>query len=118
MAVVIMPCEIAPVGIVLSTTACWRFSSCALCLSVFFTSTLTCIMATVLKMRFAALSSVFTLSLHHRAPGFFPGSGDEAFVGTGRGLGFTKNVVLPRGTDDAAFLAAFEAALVGGVGGV
>jgi histone deacetylase 8 len=60
---------------------------------------------------FAALSSVFTLSLHHRAPGFFPGSGDEAFVGTGRGLGFTKNVVLPRGTDDAAFLAAFEAAL-------
>jgi acetoin utilization deacetylase AcuC-like enzyme len=60
---------------------------------------------------FSALSSVYTLSLHHRAPGFFPGSGDERFVGTGRGVGFTKNVVLPRGADDAAFRAAFEAAL-------
>lgn len=60
---------------------------------------------------FSALNSVFTLSLHHRAPGFFPGSGDESFVGTGRGVGFTKNVVLPHGTNDAAFLVAFQSAL-------
>ena len=49
------------------------------------------------------------LSLH-RAP-FYPGTGDADETGTGRGLGWTRNVPLPLGVSRADYLAAFNSTL-------
>ena len=49
------------------------------------------------------------LSLH-RSP-FYPGTGDADETGTGRGLGWTKNVPLPLGVPRADYLAVFASAL-------
>ena len=46
----------------------------------------------------------------HRFP-FYPGTGRAGETGTGRGLGFTKNLPLPYGTAPADYHAAFEASL-------
>ena len=55
-------------------------------------------------------SDVFFASLHQWP--LYPGTGAAAERGAGRGLGFTRNVPLPLGTDDAAYLAAFDAAVL------
>lgn len=49
---------------------------------------------------------VFYASIH-RFP-FYPGTGAENEIGTGRGTGFTRNVALSGGQGDAAYLDAFE----------
>ena len=46
----------------------------------------------------------------HRHP-FYPGTGLKNETGTGKGLGFTKNVPLPFGTSRADYLAAFRASV-------
>jgi histone deacetylase 8 len=57
---------------------------------------------------FYSAASVFTLSLHCFAPGFYPGSGDAGSIGAGRGRNYCANVPLPRQTDDRTFYAAFR----------
>jgi acetoin utilization deacetylase AcuC-like enzyme len=47
----------------------------------------------------------------HRFP-FYPGTGAENEIGTGKGRGFTKNIPLRAGEGDAAFLRATEDAIV------
>jgi acetoin utilization deacetylase AcuC-like enzyme len=53
--------------------------------------------------------SVYYLSLH-QAP-WYPGTGTASERGTGGGAGTTRNVPVPAGTDGAAFLSTFRAAL-------
>jgi len=55
-------------------------------------------------------SDVFFASLHQWP--LYPGTGAANERGADAGLGFTLNVPLPPGTDDAAFLAAFDAAVL------
>jgi len=57
---------------------------------------------------FASSDRVLTLSLHHHARGFFPGSGAASEVGIGRGKHHDVNVALRRGVSDATFTALFE----------
>lgn len=59
---------------------------------------------------FECSNSVFTLSLHCLAAGFFPGTGRASEQGSGRGLGYCGNVGLPIGTRDAVFETAFATA--------
>ena len=47
----------------------------------------------------------------HQWP-LYPGTGGAGERGSGPGLGFTRNVPLPPGTDDTAYLAAFEATVI------
>jgi acetoin utilization protein AcuC len=53
-------------------------------------------------------NDVFTISLHESGKTLYPWGGFENEIGQGPGLGFNANVSLPAGTDDAAFLVAFE----------
>ena len=53
--------------------------------------------------------SVFYLSLHQYP--FYPMSGRPEEKGSGSGLGFTRNIPLPAGSGDAAYINALEAAL-------
>jgi acetoin utilization protein AcuC len=53
-------------------------------------------------------SDVFTISLHESGKTLYPWGGFENEIGQGPGLGFNANISLPAGTDDAAFLVAFE----------
>jgi len=55
---------------------------------------------------FYADPSVLYVSLH-QAP-YYPGTGAASDVGTGEGRGYTVNVPLSAGADDAVYLAAFE----------
>ncbi|KAJ2584438.1 Histone deacetylase 8 [Coemansia sp. RSA 1836] len=55
-------------------------------------------------------SSVMTLSLHHHARGFYPGSGGAADEGRGRGVGRSINAALRHGASDATFARVFTAA--------
>ena len=50
---------------------------------------------------FSGSSSVLTLSLHHAAPGFFPGSGQLSECGVARGRYATANLPLKSGLDDS-----------------
>ncbi len=43
---------------------------------------------------------VMTVSVHHEAPGFFPGTGKSDDRGAGRGLGTALNIPLKRGASD------------------
>lgn len=54
-------------------------------------------------------SDVFYLSIH-RYP-FYPGTGTADEVGTGEGFGFTRNIPLSGGADDATYLAALSMGL-------
>lgn len=54
--------------------------------------------------------SVLFVSLHQYP--YFPGTGAAGDRGTGRGEGYTVNVPLPAGSDDAAYRAAFENAVI------
>ena len=61
---------------------------------------------------FYARNDVLTVSLHADPDRFYPffwGGAQER--GDGRGIGFNLNLPLPRGTDDAGYLAALETAL-------
>jgi acetoin utilization protein AcuC len=51
---------------------------------------------------------VLTISLHQDGRTLFPGTGSLHEEGRERGKGFAVNVPLPPGTDDAAYLYAFE----------
>lgn len=46
----------------------------------------------------------YTLSVHGYGRGFFPGTGERAEVGKGRGQGYTDNVALPEGATDRLFI--------------
>ena len=52
--------------------------------------------------------SVLTISLHMRAPYFYPGTGDVDEVGEGEGRGYSINVPLPPGTGDEGYRLAFS----------
>ena len=51
---------------------------------------------------------VLTVSLHESGIYFFPGTGFEGEIGTGRGRGYAVNVPLREHTDDALFMKAFD----------
>ena len=51
---------------------------------------------------------VLTISLHESGVSFFPGTGFEQEIGTGRGEGYTVNVPLLAHTDDALYMKAFD----------
>jgi len=52
---------------------------------------------------------VLTVSLHESGSTLFPGTGFADEVGTGEGRGYSVNVALPPGTNDAEWLRAFDA---------
>jgi acetoin utilization deacetylase AcuC-like enzyme len=54
--------------------------------------------------------SVFYFSVHQHP--FYPGTGESAEAGTGRGWSTTRNIPLPAGSDDAAYVRAFTEVLV------
>lgn len=51
---------------------------------------------------------VLTISIHESGESFFPGTGSEKEIGSGRGKGFSVNVPLKEHTDDALFMKAFD----------
>lgn len=51
---------------------------------------------------------VFTISIHESGENFFPGTGSEKELGTGKGRGYSVNVPLKEHTDDALFMKAFD----------
>jgi len=51
---------------------------------------------------------VLTISLHESGVCFFPGTGFEHEIGTGKGKGYTVNVPLLPHTDDALYMKAFD----------
>jgi acetoin utilization protein AcuC len=51
---------------------------------------------------------VLTISLHETGFSFFPGTGFEHEIGTGRGRGYAVNVPLLAHTDDALYMKAFD----------
>lgn len=51
---------------------------------------------------------VLTVSIHESGIYFFPGTGFEDEIGTGRGEGYSVNVPLVAHTDDALFMKAFD----------
>jgi acetoin utilization deacetylase AcuC-like enzyme len=59
---------------------------------------------------FEADPSVLFFSVHQYP--FYPGTGAASETGTGPGQGYTLNVPLPAGSDDAAYLAVFEQQLL------
>ena len=59
---------------------------------------------------FEARDDVYYASIH-RYP-FYPGTGAANEIGTGKGRGFTKNIPLPGGEGDPAFLGATEDEIV------
>ena len=57
---------------------------------------------------FASRADVLTISLHETGLYLYPGTGFAVDVGTGTGAGFTINVPMPPGADDACYQLAFE----------
>jgi len=55
---------------------------------------------------------VLTISLHETGRTLFPGTGFAEERGTGAGAGHSVNVALPPGTDDEAYLRAFDAVVL------
>jgi len=51
---------------------------------------------------------ILKISLHRIGPFFFPGTGFVDEIGEGEGKGYSVNIPLPRGTDDDAYLYAFD----------
>jgi acetoin utilization protein AcuC len=51
---------------------------------------------------------VLTISIHESGESFFPGTGSEKEMGTGKGKGYSVNVPLKEHTDDALFMKAFD----------
>jgi acetoin utilization protein AcuC len=57
---------------------------------------------------FYGSDQVLTISLHESGVYFFPGTGFENEIGTGRGRGYSVNVPLIAHTDDALYMKAFD----------
>ncbi len=55
---------------------------------------------------------VLTISLHETGRTLFPGTGFADERGTGAGAGYSVNVALPPGTDDDAYVRAFDAVVL------
>ena len=55
--------------------------------------------------------AVMCVSLHLKARGFFPGSGDSSSCGDGPGRGTNINVPLPAGTRSEEYLQVFDGVL-------
>lgn len=53
-------------------------------------------------------SSVLTISIHMKAPWFYPGTGDVSEIGEGEGRGYSINIPLPPGTGDEGFRYVFS----------
>jgi len=51
---------------------------------------------------------VLTISIHESGESFFPGTGSEKEIGSGRGKGYSVNIPLKEHTDDALFMKAFD----------
>ncbi|MHC1697862.1 MAG: acetoin utilization protein AcuC [Geobacteraceae bacterium] len=51
---------------------------------------------------------VLTISIHESGESFFPGTGSEKEIGSGKGKGYSVNVPLKEHTDDALFMKAFD----------
>ena len=51
---------------------------------------------------------VFTLSLHLKEAGFYPGSGDLGDIGLGKGRGFCMNLPLLEGVSDETYVEIFS----------
>ncbi len=51
---------------------------------------------------------VLTISIHEKGESFFPGTGSEKEIGSGKGKGYSVNVPLKEHTDDALFMKAFD----------
>lgn len=51
---------------------------------------------------------VLTISIHESGIHFFPGTGSEKEIGTGKGRGYSVNLPLKEHTDDALFMKAFD----------
>ena len=60
---------------------------------------------------FSSTDKVLTFSIHKLEPGFFPGSGDLADVGTGRGRYHSINVPLAEGVTDSMYSSVFSSLL-------
>jgi len=54
------------------------------------------------------VSDVLCISIHMRAPWFYPGTGDVNELGVGEGYGYSVNVPLPPGTGDEAYQYVFS----------
>ncbi|CAN0338173.1 unnamed protein product, partial [Laminaria digitata] len=52
-----------------------------------------------------------TISFHHLAKGFFPGTGQCSEIGAGKGQGFNLNIPLKQGCGDESFLRVFTSVL-------
>ncbi len=61
---------------------------------------------------FYGTDRVLTISLHETGRTLFPGTGFADERGTGAGAGYSVNVALPPGTDDDAYVRAFDAVVV------
>lgn len=57
---------------------------------------------------FYSTDRVLTISLHESGIYFFPGTGFDNEIGTGKGKGYSVNVPLLAHTDDALFMKAFD----------
>jgi hypothetical protein len=56
---------------------------------------------------FAFTDKVFTLSLHMKEEGFFPGSGGLTDVGLGKGRHHTVNIPIREGVTDETYISLF-----------
>eukprot|EP00095_Tigriopus_kingsejongensis_P008693 maker-scaffold483_size159862-snap-gene-0.39 protein:Tk08693 transcript:maker-scaffold483_size159862-snap-gene-0.39-mRNA-1 annotation:"histone deacetylase 8" len=61
---------------------------------------------------FAFSPSVFTVSIHLKEPGYYPGSGSPQHCGMGSGRGFSLNVPLKRGIRDEPYVQIFHRTLL------
>jgi acetoin utilization protein AcuC len=57
---------------------------------------------------FYETDQVLTISIHESGESFFPGTGSEKEIGSGKGKGYSVNVPLKEHTDDALFMKAFD----------
>ena len=55
--------------------------------------------------------TVFTVSLHQDPTTLYPGTGFPHQIGAGRGRGYNRNIVLPPGTTEKAYLQALDSVL-------
>jgi acetoin utilization protein AcuC len=57
-------------------------------------------------------NDIMTISLHESGKTLFPGTGFENEIGRGKGKGYSVNIPLPVGTDDAAYDTVFKEAVL------
>eukprot|EP00127_Corallochytrium_limacisporum_P003211 Clim_evm60s147 gene=Clim_evmTU60s147 len=64
-----------------------------------------------IEKAFAHSNSVYTMSMHYQASGFFPGTGQLEYTGEGKGEGYNLNVPMPEYCSDTDFYCAASLAL-------